>query len=456
MADNDHSLGSSIGGIWSQLAAVATDIAKISSRFQEQSRKVESLSHAANGLANANTRIGETAELAKQVSDTVGDLTESSRATLQEAKDQIQALVDGVKRTEEHLAALVGALSQVGGVADRIEGIARQTRMLALNATIEAARAGEMGKGFAVVANEVKSLAAQTSDATHVIAEMVEQLADLSGRVGEENAASLGRVDSVMAATDNMGDAVDDLQTLFGLLETHIAEIVHTGHSGDSDRAQVANDIAGISADIIEETAQLGAANARLDHLMADTESLIAIAYEKGLDLPDAPFIRMAQDAAAKVSALFEQALADGRLGMDDLFDEAYRPVEGTDPRQFLTRFTGFTDAALPAIQEPLLALDQRIVFCAAVDRNGYLPTHNERYSQPQRPGDAEWNTANCRNRRIFDDPAGLAAARNTEPFLLKTYRRDMGGGQTAMMKDCSAPIVVRGRHWGAFRMGYL
>ncbi len=456
MADNDTTLGSSIGGIWSQLAAVSTDIANISAHFQEQSRKVESLSVAANGLASANSKIGETAELAKQVSDTVGDLTESSRATLQEAKDQIQALVDGVRRTEEHLAALVEALSHVGGVADRIEGIARQTRMLALNATIEAARAGEMGKGFAVVANEVKSLAAQTSDATHVIADMVQQLADLSGRVGDENAASLGRVDSVMTATDNMGDAVDDLQTLFGLLESHIAEIVETGHSGDSDRAQVANDIAGISTDITEETDQLAGATGHLDRLMGDTETLIALAFAQGLDLPDAPFIRMAQEAAGRVSALFAEAVDQGRIGLDDLFDEAYRPIAGTEPRQVLARFTEFTDATLPAIQEPLLAADRRIVFCVAVDRNGYLPTHNARYSQPQRPGDADWNTANCRNRRVFDDAAGLAAARNTAPFLLKTYRRDMGGGQTAMMKDCSAPITVKGRHWGAFRMGYL
>jgi methyl-accepting chemotaxis protein len=29
-----------------------------------------------------------------------------------------------------------------------------------------------------------------------------------------------------------------------------------------------------------------------------------------------------------------------------------------------------------------------------------------------------------------------------------------MGGGNFVLMKDLSAPIHVRGRHWGAFRMG--
>jgi methyl-accepting chemotaxis protein len=45
--------------------------------------------------------------------------------------------------------------------------------------------------------------------------------------------------------------------------------------------------------------------------------------------------------------------------------------------------------------------------------------------------------------------------AANTKPFLLQTYRRDMGGGNFVLMKDLSSPIHVRGRRWGAFRMGF-
>ena len=45
--------------------------------------------------------------------------------------------------------------------------------------------------------------------------------------------------------------------------------------------------------------------------------------------------------------------------------------------------------------------------------------------------------------------------AANTKPFLLQTYRRDMGGGNFVLMKDLSSPIFVSGRHWGAFRMGF-
>ena len=49
----------------------------------------------------------------------------------------------------------------------------------------------------------------------------------------------------------------------------------------------------------------------------------------------------------------------------------------------------------------------------------------------------------------------GAASARPTGCDLLQTYRRDMGGGNFVLMKDVASPIHVRGRHWGAFRMGF-
>ena len=83
--------------------------------------------------------------------------------------------------------------------------------------------------------------------------------------------------------------------------------------------------------------------------------------------------------------------------------------------------------------------------------KGGYLPPS---YRKPQ-GSDPVWNSANCRNRRIFKDRAVEKVAANTKPFLLQTYRRDMGGGSFVLMKDLSAPIYIGGRHWGAFRMGY-
>ena len=50
---------------------------------------------------------------------------------------------------------------------------------------------------------------------------------------------------------------------------------------------------------------------------------------------------------------------------------------------------------------------------------------------------------------------AGLAAGRNQRAYLIQTYARDMGNGNTVMMREIDVPIRVRGRHWGGFRTAY-
>jgi len=137
------------------------------------------------------------------------------------------------------------------------------------------------------------------------------------------------------------------------------------------------------------------------------------------------------------------------------IFDNRYEPIPDTNPQQYRTPYLGLFEEVLTPLQERLLASDTRMIFCATVDRNGYLPVHNLKYSQPQRRDDVTWNIANSRNRRIFDDRAGLCAARNTRPYLIQSYPRDMGNGVTIWMKEIDVPIRVMGKHWGGFRTAY-
>ena len=166
-------------------------------------------------------------------------------------------------------------------------------------------------------------------------------------------------------------------------------------------------------------------------------------------------FIKRAVDTAARISEGFEAALARREISERDLFDTAYQPIPETNPLQYSVPLLDFFERMLPDIQEPLLASDKRMALCIAVDLNGYLPVHNKIYSKPQKPDDPIWNAANCRNKRIFDDRAGLSGARNIRPYLVQSYPRDMGNGTIIWMKEVDAPIIVNGRHWGGFRTAY-
>lgn len=174
-----------------------------------------------------------------------------------------------------------------------------------------------------------------------------------------------------------------------------------------------------------------------------------------GVDAADRMLIDAATDAARRIGEAFETAIDRRETSEDAMFDFRYAPIAGTDPEQFEAPFTQLCDRLLPPIQEPILRLDPRIVFCAAVDLKSYLPTHNAQFSQPQRPGEPVWNAANARNRRFFKDRAGMVAARTTRDFLMQTYDRNMGGGVVVTLKEIDVPIRIRGKHWGGLRLAF-
>ncbi len=370
------------------------------------------------------------------------------------AVQHIAGLVEAVGRIELRLGAVGTALAQVAKVSGSIEAIAKQTNLLALNATIEAARAGDAGKGFAVVANEVKSLAEATRRATQLIGDTVRDLDGQVGNlIGESGDASI-RAKSAGEGAQQIQSIIARVQDGFTAVGQEIDGVAKAATSNLSHCDMVIDELGHLAKGVDLSSTELKHADDRVAKLLDLSEGLIALIADSGVETSDAPLIRVVIDTAKQITAAFESAVERGDIRLDHLMDENYREIPGTDPKQYLTNYVAFTDRILPPIQDPVQKIDPRIVFCVAWAKGGYLPTHNPDYRLPQGP-DPVWNNANCRNRRLFTDRAVRKVAANTKPFLLQTYRRDMGGGNFVLMKDLSSPIYVRGRHWGAFRMGF-
>jgi HAMP domain-containing protein len=154
---------------------------------------------------------------------------------------------------------------------------------------------------------------------------------------------------------------------------------------------------------------------------------------------------------ARQYGDVFDAAIDSGLLTVGDVFDRSYVQIKGWawgDKPKFHTRYDTFTDKAVLVFQDKFLDY-QDFIFAVGVDANGYLPTHNTRFQKPL-TGAPEKDVPGNRTKRVFDDPVGLAAAKNVQPSLQQVYRRDTG----ETMWDVSSPILVKGKHWGGFRIG--
>ena len=375
---------------------------------------------------------------AKVLSALAGQVQEITRAQdgISKVSNESLGAVERARKAVEdvgtEVAGIVSTLRQVSSAAGTITQIALQTRLVAFNASVEAKRAGEAGRGFGVVADAVKDLAAKVESSSK---EIMSTVGELDARI-----EALSREIRVQEGQDKQGGfhrALADVQT-------GVASITAAAEQSHSICGALNEQMGAVEAEIHQTGRALDAAMSRSESFLKVSEHLIELVAECGIQTEDTPFITAATEAAGQIAKLLEDSLRTSTITMADLFDENYRPIPRTTPQQHTTRFVELADRLFPQVQERMLSLSPKVVFCIAADRNGYIATHNKKYCHPQR-GDVAWDTANSRYRRVFNDRTGLASARNQRPFLLQTYRRDMGGGKFVLMKDLSAPIFVNG-----------
>jgi methyl-accepting chemotaxis protein len=451
-----------VGEFASQASILGIKIVEVGGSVEDVRGKVSNQDQL---LGNLQAGISATSESNGRIVQSVGETLETaenaaqeavtSRETINDALGQIENLANMVTSAKTLLVDLQGALDKVGNVAAGIDKIASQTNLLALNATIEAARAGEAGKGFAVVATEVKNLANQTSSATAEINQTLSDLNDTAEKLIDQGEKSAQLSQRVGESTSSIGTAISSIESTLHGFADRMSLINGDATEISSQSGALMEEINQAVTGLSEFNGVIENASDRLDDLMLTGEKLIMLTAETGVETEHRPYVDYVVKTATRISKAFELGVDEGRITQADLFDNQYQEIEGSNPQQLMAKFTGFCDVTLPVIQEEALSFRDNVVFCACIDRNGYLPTHNKKFSQVQ-GDDPDWNAANCRHRRIFDDRVGLNAGQSEKDFLVQTYRRKMGGGEAVLMIDASASIWVHGKHWGGVRLAYI
>ena len=439
------------------IAGIVEDLAGLNNHLgQTLENVIDSVDRSTETNNRIRTAMGDLRASADQTRLILSKSSEQVSDTLATAIDNMQALGEGIIGITRSAEQACDTIAKVQEASAAIESISMETQMIAINAGVEAARASDAGRGFAVIAQSIKTLANQVRKFSLENRTNLQALQETLDRMLAVAHHNLEWAQSAIEASNTAKGSTQQIQSLVSSVQQLTRGIEDLGdpvHSNATNSQQVSERVSDLVRVVETAGTQLGKTRERSENILTISEDLMLFIAQAGFETKDSALILTCQKAAAEIKAIFERGLEKGEITQDALFDEQYKPILGTNPQQVMTLFTDYTDRVLPAIQEQVLTSSSRIAFCAAVDRNGYLPTHNLAYSKPQ-GSDPSWNAANSRNRRIFNDRTGIRAGRNTQPFLLQTYRRDMGGGQHALMKDISAPIIIRGRHWGGFRMG--
>lgn len=447
--DRSRRLFDSVREAISHLAGSAGQLMSISAQqaagATEQATSVHQVSATSEEIAATARQISANATTVERLADDTAQRCVAGSGAVSDAIGGMESLkgqVEGIARSMLHL----GDNSQkIGGIVEIIDEISDQTNLLALNAAIEAAGAGEAGKRFAIVAKEVRRLAERTVEATAQIRELIQEIQKATNSTIMVTEEGIKGVEGASALVDRVQDSFGQIIAMVEETARAAKEITNSTQQQTSACDEMAT-----TMNEVREVARQTADSARaIETAISDIRAL-SEGLQKHLEEEiQAKGREAARAGSSLMERVLEEAVASGRVTLDELFDERYVPIPGTDPQKFHTRYDAYMDETIQAPEDHFLE-DSHVIYAVLVDRNGYLPTHNSKFSRPltgDREQDKHWN----RTKRKFDDPVGLAAASNTVDILVQVYQRDTGD----KIWDISYPVRLRGRHWGAFRIGY-
>lgn len=187
----------------------------------------EILGQAINEMLDVSRELDSNLDNIYQAVHSATGSAKQTRIDANKSQNSLLTLAEHIKETSSRLEQLKQDSDQISSVIDVINAIAEQTNLLALNAAIEAARAGEQGRGFAVVADEVRNLAARTSQSTQEVRNMVHKIqtgtdnvhdlmlkaldeTQLTVTLSQEATHEVDQIDAAMAKINSLSEQIQD------------------------------------------------------------------------------------------------------------------------------------------------------------------------------------------------------------------------------------------------------
>jgi len=429
-----------------EAVVVRKNVSETSTKAAKQGQITESVFTASNEATQAIQEVSG-------ATDMISHSTDNNLATARGSLEEMLEIVTKVQTVSEKLYRFndtVGNLSKrsdsIRQIAALIKEIADQTNLLALNAAIEAARAGEAGRGFAVVADEVRKLAERVNVATTEITDNISGMITLVRETQSENEIINTDIKMTREVVERSSVQFRGMVSDFERTSEQLSQIAAAMEELTATNAQVhdnvteihalSNDVARNMSGSQQSTVDLSKATEAVQELVSRFK-IGRGAFDQNVDQGHA-FLHAIQSKLEELS----------RRGVN-VWDQNYVSISGTDPQKFSVSYLADFERDVQPLLESALGKIRGGIYTIIIDSRGYSALHNLKFSKPL-TGDYQADFVGNRTKRLWTDPTGQRAAKNTEPLLLQTYARDTG----EILSEMNMPILVDGRVWGNVRIG--
>ncbi len=431
-------LGGALGEILGTTKDQTTMFSDLATTTSDLALGARNLSDDTDALIDATALVANEMTLSKEIAEVT--------------RDDILQLSEWITSTDKKLHELTGTISSISAIASSIDSIAQQTHILALNARIEAARAGVAGRGFEVIAGSVRSLADKTISAAGSISETIEPLIQGVTSIGKSAIQARQRAARAEASSKNILEYVALTQQQVTEVSERIESI--DGFVQTANRLSTKNQaaFASLRTGFDHSTEGLRKVSQETSELITVAEWLLDEAVLSGANSNDEYAVRLAISCANRIAVEFESLIDAGHVSKEELFKGNDPEIASPANARSRTELSKIYDSVLPPIQGPPLE-DPSIIYLFAMDKNCYIPSPCPNSSTSNWLGATA--TALGSDSGMDEERIAAGAAHCTKSFCIQTFRRQLQEvNQYQSIKDISAPIYVRGEHWGALRIG--